>query len=62
MAAPADLAGAVQRDRPGPDGVGRCRPGRLTHRVGERQQVVAGRAERVGVRGQPQHLPARGGR
>ena len=36
--------------------------GRLAHRVGQRLEVVAARPERVGVRGEPQHLPAtRGG-
>ena len=40
----------------------RGRPGRLAHGVGQRLEVVAGRADVGGVRREPQDLPATGGR
>ncbi len=43
-------------------GAARHRAGRLADRVGEREQVVGGGAERVRVGREPEHLPARGAR
>src|SRR3954447_7100570 len=52
---PLDLRRDADRLRPVLD---RRRPRRLAPRGGEGEQVVGGRAEGVGVRSQPHHLPA----
>ncbi len=49
------------RPRPRRSRRGGRHAGRLADRVGQRLEVVAGRQQRLGVRGEPQDLPAAGG-